>query len=59
MLRKRVPLALSNLTGAQKYTMCQNPEVLELRQEKRELMEEMQSLANLVRKARDSPPHPY
>ncbi|KAL2829035.1 hypothetical protein BDW59DRAFT_170777 [Aspergillus cavernicola] len=41
MLRKRDPLALSILTDAQKHTICQTPEVLELRQEKRELIEEM------------------
>ncbi|KAL4778139.1 hypothetical protein BJX76DRAFT_366673 [Aspergillus varians] len=33
--------SLSDLTDAQKHFICQNPEVLELRWEKRELMEEI------------------
>jgi hypothetical protein len=41
MLRKWDPLALSNLTNAQKNSIRQNPRVLELRQKKRELIEEM------------------
>ncbi|OJJ62717.1 hypothetical protein ASPSYDRAFT_86371 [Aspergillus sydowii CBS 593.65] len=41
MLRKRDPLAPADLTDAQKRTIYQNPEILELRREKRELMEEM------------------
>jgi DNA repair exonuclease SbcCD ATPase subunit len=59
MLRKRDPLASSNLTNAQKHTIRQNPEVLELRREKRELMEEMRSLAGIIGKAREPFPHLY
>jgi hypothetical protein len=59
MLRKRDPLAPSNLTDAQKRTIRQNPEVLELRREKRELMEEMRSLAGTIGKAREPFPHLY
>ncbi|KAL4861156.1 hypothetical protein BDV12DRAFT_208310 [Aspergillus spectabilis] len=59
MLRKRDPLAPSDLTDTQKRTICQNPEVLELRREKRELMEEMRSLAGTIRKARKPFPHLY
>ncbi|KAL4946616.1 hypothetical protein BDV06DRAFT_208531 [Aspergillus oleicola] len=57
MLRKRDPLALSGLTNVQKRIICQHPKVLELRQEKRELMEEMRSLASTIRKAQE--PFPY
>ncbi|KAJ0415015.1 hypothetical protein BJY00DRAFT_327273 [Aspergillus carlsbadensis] len=59
MLRKRDPLAPSGLTDAQKRTVCQHPKVLELRREKRELMEEMRSLASTIRKAREPFPHLY
>ncbi|KAL3428577.1 hypothetical protein BDV09DRAFT_190833 [Aspergillus tetrazonus] len=41
MLRKWDPLAPSNLTDAQKDSIHQNPRVLELRQEKRKLIEEI------------------
>ncbi|OJJ62706.1 hypothetical protein ASPSYDRAFT_65810 [Aspergillus sydowii CBS 593.65] len=41
MLRKRDPRAPSDLTDAQKRSIRQNPEVLELRREKRELIEEI------------------
>ncbi|KAK2801732.1 hypothetical protein FQN50_007647 [Emmonsiellopsis sp. PD_5] len=37
MLRKRDPLAPSDLSNTQKRAICQNPEVLELRREKQEL----------------------
>lgn len=60
MLRKRDPLAPSSqLTSAQRRAICQNPEILELRREKRELMEEMRSLAGTVKKAQQSHPHLY
>lgn len=59
MLRKRDPLAPADLTDAQKRTICQNPEILELRREKRELMEEMRSLAGTITKAREPFPHLY
>lgn len=59
MLRKRDPRAPSDLTDAQKRSIRQNPEVLELRREKRELMEEMRSLAGTIGKAREQFPHLY
>jgi predicted nuclease with TOPRIM domain len=59
MLRKRDPLAPSGLTDAQKRTVRQHPKVLELRREKRELMEEMRSLAGTIRKAREPFSHLY
>lgn len=60
MLRKRDPLAPSSeLSATQRRAVCQNPEILELRQEKRELMEEMRALASTVRQARQSFPHLY
>jgi hypothetical protein len=58
MLRKRDPLAPSSeLSAAQRRSVCQNPEILELRREKRELMEEMRALAGTVKKARQSFAH--
>ena len=57
MLRKRDPRAPSDLTDAQKRAVCQHPKVLELRREKRELMEKLRSLAGTIRKARE--PFPY
>lgn len=59
MLRKRDPLAPSDLTDAQKRAIRQSPEVLELRREKRELMEEMRSLTGTIGKAREPFPHLY
>ncbi|PYH89774.1 hypothetical protein BO71DRAFT_464394 [Aspergillus ellipticus CBS 707.79] len=59
MLRKRDPLAPSDLTEAQRRAICQNPEILELRREKRELKEEMRSLAGTMEKAREPFPHLY
>ncbi|EGC45731.1 conserved hypothetical protein [Histoplasma capsulatum var. duboisii H88] len=41
MLRKRDPLAPSDLTDAHKRAICQHPEILQLMREKRELMAEM------------------
>ncbi|KAF7164504.1 hypothetical protein CNMCM6106_001022 [Aspergillus hiratsukae] len=57
MLRKRDPLAPSDLTDQQKRAICRDPKILELRREQRELMEEMRSLAGTVAKARESFPH--
>jgi hypothetical protein len=57
MLRKRDPLAPSDLTDMQKRAICRNPKVLELRREQRELKEEMRSLAGTVAKARVTFPH--
>lgn len=59
MLRKRDLLAPSDLTDTQKRTIRQNSKILELRREKRELMEEMRSLAGTIGKARESFPHFY
>lgn len=60
MLRKRDLLAPSSqLTNAQRRAICQSPEILELRREKRELMEEMRSLAGTVKKAQKPFPHLY
>ncbi|CEL09489.1 hypothetical protein ASPCAL12624 [Aspergillus calidoustus] len=59
MLRKRDLLAPSDLNDAQKRTIRQHPKVLELRREKRELMEEMRSLAGTIGKAREPFPHLY
>ncbi|BCR90303.1 uncharacterized protein ACHE_60189S [Aspergillus chevalieri] len=57
MLRKRDILAPSNLTDAQRRAICRNPEILELRREKRELMEEMRSQAGTVQNAKEPFPH--
>lgn len=59
MLRKRDPLTPSDLTDAQKRTVRQHPKVFELRREKRELMEDMRSLAGTIGKAREPFPHLY
>ena len=59
MLRKRDPLAPSDLTDAQRRAICQNPEILELRREKRELKEEMRSLEGTMKRAEESFPHLY
>ncbi|KAI3015039.1 hypothetical protein CBS147347_11311 [Aspergillus niger] len=58
-LRKRDPLAPSDLTDAQKVTICQHPKVIELRREKRKLMEQMRSLAGTIGKAKESFPQLY
>ena len=59
MLRKRDPLAPSQLTDTHKRAICQNSEILELKREKRELMAEMRSLAGTVKNAQNSFPHLY
>ena len=59
MLRKRDPLAPSDLTDAHKRAICQHPDILQLRREKRELMAEMRSLSGTVKNARESFPHLY
>ena len=59
MLRKRDPLAPSELTDTYKRAICRHPEILDLKREKRELMAEMRSLAGTVKNARDSFPHLY
>lgn len=51
MLRKRDLLAPSDLTDTHKRAICQHPEILQLRQEKRELMAEMRSLAGTIKNA--------
>lgn len=57
MLRKRDLSAPSDLTEAHKRAICQNPEILQLRREKRELMAEMRSVAGTIKNARDTFPH--
>ena len=59
MLRKRDPLAPSDLTDAHKHAICLHPEILQLRREKRELMAEMRSLSGTVKNAREPFPHLY
>jgi hypothetical protein len=59
MLRKRDPLAPSDLTDTHKRAICQHPELLQLRREKRELMAEMRSLSGTVKNAREPFPHLY
>ena len=59
MLRKRDPLAPSDLTDAHKHAICSHPEILQLRREKRELMAEMRSLSGTVKDAREPFPHLY
>ena len=59
MLRKRDLSAPSDLTDGQRRAICQKPEILELRREKRELMEEMRSLAGTVQNAKETLPHLY
>lgn len=58
MLRKRDPLAPSELTDTHKRAICQHPEILVLKREKRELMAEMRSLAGTVKNAQ-SPSHTF
>ncbi|KAJ5993329.1 hypothetical protein N7451_009053 [Penicillium sp. IBT 35674x] len=57
MLRKRDVNAPSELTDTHKRAICQNPAILHLRREKRELMAEMRSLAGTIKNARISFPH--
>jgi len=57
MLRKRDVHAPSELTDMHKRAICQNPDILQLRREKRELMAEMRSLAGTIKNARISFPH--
>ena len=57
MLRKRDPYTPSELTAIHKHAICQHPELLQLQQEKRELMAEMQSLASSVKNAQTPFPH--
>jgi hypothetical protein len=57
MLRKRDLSAPSDLTEAHKRAICQNPGILQLRREKRELMAEMRSVAGTIKSARDTFPH--
>lgn len=59
MLRRRDPLAPSDLTDAHKHAICLHPEILQLRREKRELMAEMRSLSGTVKNAREPFPHLY
>ncbi|EED16118.1 hypothetical protein TSTA_012270 [Talaromyces stipitatus ATCC 10500] len=60
MLRKRDPFAPSyKLTEVQRRAICQDPRILELRRAKRELMEEMRSLAGIIKKAQELFPHLY
>ncbi|EKV17642.1 hypothetical protein PDIP_30550 [Penicillium digitatum Pd1] len=57
MLRKRDLSAPSDLTEAHKRAIFQNPGILQLRREKRELMAEMRSVAGTIKNARDTFPH--
>ncbi|KAH8688974.1 hypothetical protein BGW36DRAFT_433745 [Talaromyces proteolyticus] len=57
MLRKRIPLAPSELTDTHKRAICQHPEILELKREKKELLAEMRSLACTVKNTQKSFPH--
>ncbi|CAG8128817.1 unnamed protein product [Penicillium nalgiovense] len=59
MLRKRDPLAPSELTDTHKRAICRLPEMIELKREKRELMAEMRSLAGTVKNAEKPFPHLY
>lgn len=59
MLRKRDPYAPSELTDSQKRAICQHPGLLQLKREKRDLMEEMRSLADTMKNAREPFPHLY
>lgn len=59
MLRKRDVHAPSELTDTHKRAICQNPDLLQLRREKRELYAEMRSLAGTIKNARKSFPHLY
>lgn len=57
MLRKRDLSAPSDLTKAHKRAICQNPGILQLRREKREVGAEMRSLAGTIKNARVLFPH--
>ncbi|KAL1885235.1 hypothetical protein Plec18167_001892 [Paecilomyces lecythidis] len=59
MLRKRDTLAPSNLTDEHRRAICRHPDILQLRREKRELREDMRSLAGTIKKARELFPHLY
>ncbi|QQK41882.1 hypothetical protein Pdw03_4736 [Penicillium digitatum] len=48
---------LVRFAGTHKRAICQNPEILQLRREKRELMAEMRSVAGTIKNARDTFPH--
>ncbi|KAJ5708139.1 hypothetical protein N7488_007940 [Penicillium malachiteum] len=50
---------LRKLSNTHKRAICQNPDLLQLRREKRELGAEMRSLAGSIKKARVPFPHPY
>ncbi|OJJ83717.1 uncharacterized protein ASPGLDRAFT_1491754 [Aspergillus glaucus CBS 516.65] len=53
MLRKRDLSAPYDLTDGQRRAICQKPTILELRREKRELIEEMRSLAGTVQNVKE------
>ncbi|KAJ5778330.1 hypothetical protein N7520_001576 [Penicillium odoratum] len=57
MLRKRDVQAPYELSNTHKRAICQNPDLLQLRREKRELGAEMRSLAGSIKKARVPFPH--
>lgn len=59
MLRKRDVHAPSELTDTHKRAICQNPDLLRLRREKRDLYAEMRSLAGTIKNARLPFPHLY
>ncbi|KAJ6021273.1 hypothetical protein N7540_006777 [Penicillium herquei] len=59
MLRKRDLNAPSELTDTHKRAICQHPDILQLRREKRELLAEMISLAGSMKNARTPYPHLY
>jgi hypothetical protein len=60
MLRKRdLSAPSSELTEEQRRAICQDPRILELSREKREVMEEMRSLAGTKKKAEKLFPHLY
>ncbi|KUL84888.1 hypothetical protein ZTR_08246 [Talaromyces verruculosus] len=60
MLRKRdLSAPSSELTEEQRRAICQDPRILELRRAKREVMEEMRSLAGTKKKAQKAFPHLY
>jgi Protein of unknown function (DUF3435) len=59
MLKNRDPGAPSELTDEQRKVINRHPGILELRREKRELKEEMRSLAGTVQNAREPFPDLY
>ncbi|EED15808.1 conserved hypothetical protein [Talaromyces stipitatus ATCC 10500] len=60
MLRKRdLSAPSSELTEEQRRTICQDPRIVELKRAKREVMEEMRSLAGTKKNARQTFPHLY